>query len=161
MSARQRRTKTEKKPELAKVPRAKPARPTGKTPEAMVTSRHGTGVVTRLGKGFSMGELAGAGLANHQASDWGLRLDFRRRSVIDSNVASLKNWGAVPGAPARIESRVKEAEEEIEKVGREVKEEAVKVEKEAKKVERKVKEEAVRAEKAVRRKAKPKKKTKS
>jgi ribosomal protein L13E len=163
-----RKVKEEKKQEPAKTPKAKPARPTGKAPEAMVTSRHGTGFVTRLGKGFSSGELAGAGLSPKLASDWGARLDLRRRSVVDSNVASLKSWGTHPGTAKRTESRVKEVEEEIEKVGREVKKEAVKVEKEAvkvgkeaEKVEREVKEEAVKAEKAVRRKPKPKPKKKA
>jgi hypothetical protein len=127
----------------------------------MVTSRHGTGVVRRLGRGFSMGELTEAGLTRRLAGDWGVSLDLRRRSVIGSNVSALKGWGARPGASKRVESRAKEVEKEIEKVGREVKKEAVKVEKEAEKVEREVKREAVKAEKAVRRKARPKKKTKS
>ena len=170
MSSRQKRGKAEKKAEPAKTPKAKPSRPvkpTGKAPEAVVTGRHGIGFVTRLGRGFSMGELAGAGLSPKLASDWGVRTDVRRRSVIDGNVASLKGWYTHPGAAKRIESRAKEVEEEIEKVGREVKKEAVKVEKEvekeAEKVEEEVKEEAVKAEKAVRRKAKakPKKKKES
>jgi len=161
LSSRQKKATTEKKPESAPVPKARPARPVGKAPEAMVTSRHGTGVVRRLGRGFSMGELAGAGLSPNLASDWGVSLDLRRRSVIESNVSSLKNWGGHPSAARRIESKAKEVEEEIEKVGREVKKEAVRVEKEAEKVEREVKKEAVKAEKAVRRKAKPKKKAES
>lgn len=156
-----RKVKGEKKPEPARTPKAKPSRPAGKAPEAMVTSRHGTGVITRLGRGFSMGELVGAGLSPKLASDWGARLDLRRRSVIDSNVASLKSWGAHPSTAKSVESRAKEVEEEIEKVGREVKKEAVRVEKGAEKVEREVKEEAVKAEKAVRRKAKRKPKKKA
>jgi len=158
LSSRQEKAKGETKQEPAKTP--KPLKPTGKAPEAMVTSRHGTGVVTRLGRGFSMGELAGAELTGNLASNWGVKLDLRRRSVIDSNVQSLKSWSSHPSAARKIESRVKEVEEEIEKVGREVKKEAVKVEKEAEKVERQVKKEVVKAEKAARRKAKPKKKTK-
>jgi len=158
LSSRQKKAKVEKKQESARFPNGGPAKPAGKAPEAMVTSRHGTGVVRRRGKGFSMGELAGAGLPPNLASDWGVSLDLRRRSVIESNVSSLKNWGTHPGAARRIESRAKEVEEEIEKVGREVKKEAVKVEKKAEKVQREVKKEAAKAEKTVRRRAKPKKK---
>jgi ribosomal protein L13E len=161
LSSRQKKAKVEKKAEPMKVAKAKPVKPTGRAPEAMITSRHGTGSVTRLGRGFSMGELAGAGLLRNLASDWGLRLDLRRRSVVEGNVASLRSWNSHPGAEKRMERVAKEVEEEIEKVGREVKKEAIKVEKEAKKVEREVKEEAVKAEKAVRRKSKPKKKAKS
>ena len=161
MSSRTKKTKGEKKSETTKVAKAKPVKPSGKAPESMVTSRHGTGFVTRQGKGFSMGELAGAGLSPRLASNWGLKLDPRRRSVIESNVTSLKSWTFHPGAAKGIEGAAREVEEEIEKVGREVKKEAIKVEKEAEKVEREVKKEAVKAEKAVRRKPKPKKKAAS
>ena len=161
MSSRQRKVKGEKKDRPAKTPEPKHVKPSGRAPDAMVTTRHGTGVVTRLGRGFSLGELAGAGLSPNLAAKWGVMLDPRRRSVIDTNVASLKSWGAQPSATRRVERRVKEVEEEIEKAGKELKKEAVKLEKEAGKVEREVKEEAVKAEKSVRRKAKPKRKAKS
>jgi len=105
-----------------------------------------------------MGELAGAGLAPNLASNWGVRLDPRRRSVIDSNVAALKSWSLHPGAAKRIEGRAKEVEEEVEKVGREVKKEAAKVKKEAAKAEHEVKGEVAKVEKAAKRKARPKKK---
>jgi len=158
LSSRRKNAKGEKKPEPAKAEKAKPVKPLGKAPEAMITSRHGTGFVTRQGRGFSMGELSGAGLSRNIASNWGLRLDLRRRSVVESNVSSLRSWSSHPGAARRKEGVAREVEEEIEKVGREVKKEAIKVEKEAVKVEREVKEEAVKAEKAVRRKSKPRKK---
>jgi len=161
LSSRQKKAKGRKKPEPKKEVKAKPVRPTAKAPQAMVTSRHGTGFVTRLGRGFSMGELAGAGLSANLASNWGLRLDLRRRSVVDSNVGSLKNWSTHPGAARKTEGVVREVEEEIEKVGKEIKKEAVKVEKKAEKVEREVKEEAVKAEKTVSRKSRPKKKAES
>jgi len=141
-----------------KADKATPIKPSSKAPEPVVTSRHGTGFVTRQGKGFSIKEVAGAGLSPQLVSKWGLRLDHRRRSVVESNVASLKSWISHPTAAKRTEGVAKEVEEEIEKVGREVKKEAIKVEKEAQKVEREVKKEAVKAEKAVRRKPKPKKK---
>jgi len=166
LSSRAKKAKENKKTEP--VTRVKPVRPAGKPPEAMVTSRHGTELVTRQGRGYSMGELSGAGLSRKLASNWGLRLDPKRRSVVDGNVLSLKSWNSLPGATKKTEGVAKEIEEEIEKVGRGVKKEAirvekeaVRVEKEAKKVEHEVREEAVRAEKAVRRKPKPKKKKKS
>jgi len=108
-----------------------------------------------------MGELSSAGLSRNLAFSWGLRLDLRRRSIVDANVTSLKSWSAHPRGAKRAEGVAKEIEEEIGKVGKEVKKEAVKVEKEAEKVEREVKEEAVKAGKAVRRKPKPTKKTES
>jgi ribosomal protein L13E len=161
LSSRPRKAKEGKKAGQTKAKEEKPAKPSGKAPEAMVTSRHGTGLVSRLGRGFSMGELTGAGLSRSLATNWGLRLDLRRRSVVESNVASLRSWGSRPGATRRIEGTAVEVEEEIKKVGRAAKKEAIKLEKEAEKVEREVKEEAVKAEKAVRRKSKPKKKAKS
>ena len=157
MSSRQKKAKGEKKQE-AKTPEAKPLRPTGKAPDAMVTTSHGTGVVTRMAKGFSMGELAAAGLSPNLASAWGVKLDLRRRSMVDTNIASLKSWGAHPSSAKKTESRTKEVEDKIEKVGREVEKVAAKVEKKAEKVKGEIKEEAVKAKKAVRRKAKPKKK---
>jgi len=131
----------------------------------MVTSRHGTGVVTRHGRGFSIGELEGAGLTPGLALKWGVMIDTRRRSVIEANVSSLKGWGVHPSTTKKIEGRAKQIEKEIEKVEREVKKgavkverEAAKVEKETAKVEREVKEEAAKAGKAVKRRARPKKK---
>ena len=161
MSSKQKKTKVEKKPEAAKAPKVTAVRPTGKTPEAMVSSRHGTGMVNRLGRGFSTGELSGAGLSPRLATNWGVSLDVRRRSVIQGNVDALRTWGGHATRNARVEGRVKEVEEELEKVGREVKKEAAKVEKEVVKVEKEVKEEAEKAEKAVKRRvAKPKAKAK-
>ena len=139
-----------------------PVRPTGKVPEAVVESRHGIGMVTRPGRGFSLGELTGAGLASRTAAGWGARVDVRRRSVLEGNVALLKGWG---GHPAKApQGRVKRAEEEVKKVEAAVKREVVEIEDEVVKAEKEVKKEAVKAEKAVKAKAgkakaKPKKKT--
>ena len=105
-----------------------------------------------------MGELAGAGLSQQLSAKWGLKIDQRRRSVIDANVSALKVWRGHPSAARRVETRMKEVEEEIEKAGREVKKEAVKAEKGAVKVEHAVKEDVKKVEKAAKRKAKPKKK---
>jgi len=157
LSSKQKKGKVEKKEDAPKAPKAKFVRPSGAAPEAKVTSRHGVGEISRLGRGFSMGELAGASLSPRLASDWGVRLDVRRRSVIQGNVDALRGWGGHANRTARAEGRVKEFEEDLEKVGREMKKEAVKVEKEVVKVEKEVKGEAAKAEKAVkRRSAKPK-----
>jgi ribosomal protein L13E len=158
---------TKKKPAAkeVKVKAEAPKRPTGKVPEAFISSRHGTGTVTREARGFSLGELSGAGVPARLASKWGARIDYRRRSVLDSNVVSLRSWGGHLVPAKKHEGRVKRAEEELEKVEKEVEEEVergvAEVEKEAIKVEREVKKEAVKAEKAVRAKvAKPKAKAK-
>jgi len=167
-------SKQTKKPGVkaeAKKPEG-PRRPAAKAPEAVVSTRHGTAMVTRLGRGFSLGELSGAGLAPRLASDWGARIDYRRRSVLESNVALLRGWGGHLASPKKHEGRVKKVEEELEKAGKEVEEEvvkgvtkvekeAVKVEKEVKKAGKEVKEETAKAEKAVKAKVpKPKAKAK-
>jgi hypothetical protein len=126
----------------------------------MVVARHGTGSVTRQGRGFSAGELLGAGLDRMLASGWGLRVDTRRRSVLESNVESLKHWGSRTAREKRGEGRVKRAEEQLVTIERGVKREAVVVEKKIAKAEKGVKKEAVKAEKAVRKKARPKAKPK-
>jgi ribosomal protein L13E len=165
LSSRPKKAKGKEKAEPTKAAKAKPVKPTGKPPEATITSRHGAGFVVRLGRGFSMGELAGAGLSRDLASDWGLRLDLRRRSIVESNVASLRSWSSHPGTTKRTEGVAEEVKEEVEKVGREVKTEATKIEKEAvkeaEKVKSEVKKEAVKAKKVARRKSKPKKQAES
>jgi len=174
-------------PKQTKKPKAKaeakaepegPRRPSVKAPEAVVSSRHGTVMIMRLGRGFSIGELSGAGLAPRLASNWGARIDYRRRSVLEPNVASLKSWGGHLLTTKKREGRVKRVEEELVKAEKEVVKEAekgvaevekemVKAEKEVAKAEKGVKKEAAKAEKAVkakvpkrRAKAKPKPKKK-
>jgi large subunit ribosomal protein L13e len=154
--------KRKRKVDRDTTPKAKELwpRPAGKAPQAMVSARHGTGVVIREGRGFSVGELSDAGLSPQLASRWGLKLDYRRRTVIRGNVDSLRSWGSHATLGKKGQRRTKKVEEELEKVGREVEREAVKAEKEIVKAEKEVREEVVKAEKAVRRrtrKAKPKK----
>ncbi len=157
-----------KKPEAVltrtKAPKEARSHPVGKPPEAMVVARHETGVVTRQGRGFSMGELAEVGLAPRLASRWGLRLDFRRRSVLQGNVTLLKQWGVPAAAEKKAEGRVKKVEEELAKVEKEVEKEvkkgAAEVEKEAAKAEKELKKEALKAGKAVKAKERPKAKAK-
>jgi len=148
----------------AEVAKQTQVRPTGKPPEAVVVARHETGVVTREGRGFSMGELAEVGLAPRLASGWGLRLDVRRRSVLQGNVTSLRQWGALAKPGKKAEGRVKKVEEELVKVEREVEREvgkgAAEVEKGVAKAEKEMKKKAVKAEKAVKARARPKAKAK-
>jgi large subunit ribosomal protein L13e len=146
LSTRQKKAKAKPAPK-AKAARERPKRPAGKAPEAMVSSRNGTDMIVRLGKGFSMGELDSAGLPPRLASKWGLRLDSRRRSVLQGNVDSLKGWGSHAGLEKRAVGAAVKIEEELEKVEEEVKEEVVKAEKEVKKEAVKVEKEAVKVEK--------------
>jgi ribosomal protein L13E len=151
------------RPVLKKAAREAPEHPTGKVPEAMVLARHGTEMVTRSGRGFSPEEISKVGIDPRLASKWGVRIDARRRSVLEGNVAMLKRWGGHLAQSKKTEGRVKKVEEELEKVEEEVEKEAAKVEREVVKVEKEVKKEAARAEKAVKAKverprAKPKKK---
>jgi ribosomal protein L13E len=157
LSSKPKKPKAEKKAAGPKKKTA-PVRPKGRTPEATVVSRHGTGIIIRLGRGFSNGELTSAGLEPRLASRWGLVLDPRRRSVIQGNVDSLSAWRSHGVSKTRGAGRVQKAEEEVEKIGREVEKEALKVERGVVKVAKEVKEEAVKEERAVRRRAaKPKK----
>ena len=136
-------------------PRASPGKPSGRAPLATVETRHGTEMITRPGRGFSLGELSGGGLTPNLAARWGLRIDVRRRSVLDGNVSSLKAWHAT-GAVAKVEREAKEAEEALEKVGKEIKKEVVAVEKEAVKAEKVIKKEAKKAGKAIKEKTEKK-----
>ncbi|MDE1858439.1 MAG: ribosomal protein L13e [Thaumarchaeota archaeon] len=153
-----REMKKVEKPVKGRATRASLGRPRGRAPEAMVMSRHETEMVSRRGKGFSLGELAGAGVAPRLAAKWGASIDPRRRSVIEANVGSLKEWRshAVPEAvkePKAVEAKVEEGVKKVEK-------EAVAVGKEAARV---VKKEAKKAEVAAKGKAekKPRPKKKS
>ena len=142
-------------------PRAAGMKPTGRAPIAKVISRHGIGMISRQGRGFSLGELSGAGLTPGPAARWGIRVDSRRRSVIQGNISTLRGWSSRPGTAAKVEAKAKKVEEELEKVGEEMEKEAAKVEKEAVKAERSVKKEAKKVGKAVKEKMeKPKPRSK-
>ncbi len=164
MSSKQKKSE---KGKTAEAPATEaPSRPSGKAPEAVVSARHKTEMVTRPGRGFSLGELSSAGLAPNLASKWGIRVDVRRRSVLHGNVSALRGWGSQPPRLKKPEGRVKKVEEELVKVEKEVEKEAEELKEEVVKVEKATKKQAARAEKAVKakvekQKAKPKKKTKS
>jgi len=61
-------------------------------PWPMVHSRHGLELHERRARGYSMGELASAGITYLAASRATLPLDIRRRSVLGDNVSKLKGW---------------------------------------------------------------------
>ncbi|MDG6929537.1 MAG: hypothetical protein JRN29_05820 [Nitrososphaerota archaeon] len=115
--------KIEKADEAPKHQKVKEPSPAGKAPTAAVYSRHGSLMISREGRGFSVGEISGAGLAPGRVSEWGARVDYRRRSVIDSNVSALRSWSpsraaekAEPEkAAAKIEHAGAAAVEEAEK----------------------------------------------
>jgi ribosomal protein L13E len=132
---------------------AAPARPTGRVPEATVVARHGTGMVTRAGKGFSLGELAEAKIVPRMASRWGARLDGRRRSVIQANVTSLKTWGSHVVKVERPAEPIKKVEEEVVKVEKKIKKGPAGAKKEIVKVQAKARKETAKAEKKVKKKA--------
>ena len=116
-------------------------------------ARHGTGIVTRPGKGFSLGELAEANIVPRMAWKWGARLDGRRRSVIQTNVTSLKDWGSHAVKAERPSSEVKKLEEEVVKVERKVKKSAAEVKKEIVRIEAKAKKGKTKAVGKVKKKA--------
>ena len=89
--------------EKAAAPKEVRGRPVRSPPEAMVTARHGSGMVERHAKGFSRREVQGAGLSPRLVAKWGVKLDARRRSALEGNVAMLRQWGGKgePKAPGR------------------------------------------------------------
>jgi ribosomal protein L13E len=160
LSSKPAKSKSKKRETETSVNEA-PKRPSGKAPEAMVSSRRGVEMVTRLGRGFSYGELSGAGLSPRLASQWGARVDSRRRSVLDDNVGALRKWGGHLASAKKPEGRIKKVEEELVKAEKEVEKGAAEVKEEAVKVEKVVKKEAAKAEKVVKARGKPRKKAKA
>ena len=130
------------------------ARPTGRPPMAMVVARHGQGTVTRSGKGFSMGELAEANIVPRMAWKWGAKLDGRRRSIVQANVASLKDWASHAVKAERPAALVRKVEEEVVKVEKKVKKSSAEVRKEVVKIEAKAKKETTKAAAKVKKKTK-------
>lgn len=141
------------KKEVKKTPK-KPTmtRPSGRVPEAMVMSRHGTGMISRQGRGFSLAELSGAGIPSRTAAIWGAMIDPRRRSALEGNVSALKAWGAHAGPAVTVGRDAKEVEERVEEVAHEIKVDAEVMEKEAARAERAAKKEVRKAERAVKEK---------
>ncbi|MDG6985753.1 MAG: ribosomal protein L13e [Nitrososphaerota archaeon] len=146
----------------AKTPKAAHPKPVGKAPVAMVSTRHGTGMITRPGRGFSLSELSKAGITARNASEWGAKVDQKRRSAVEGNVGALKAWSAHVGTGAAARKEAKEIEAQVEDVAHELKVDAEEIEQEAVKVAKAAKKEAKKAEGAVKSKAdKPRKKKES
>ena len=94
-------TKAKPKAEQAAPARVEAPKPKGPPPHAVVSSRHEGAMMEREARGFSSGELGGAGFNVHEASKLGLALDVRRRTILEKNVEALKSWFTPPRpAPA-------------------------------------------------------------
>jgi len=109
LSSKAKKGKAEaKKPtkEAIKAEREYP-KPVGRFPQASVMSRHGDGMIARLGRGFSAGELSAAGFPIRLAARWGVPIDVRRRSLLEANVQSLKKWYSPAAKETREPPRAK------------------------------------------------------
>ncbi len=152
MSAPSRKkTSGKKEAESKGVVKEKDSKPTGAPPAAIVEARHDGRMMQRQARGYSLGEVAQAGLNFGRARRWGLLVDDRRRSTLKGNVASLKKWypqtkktteerveGEVRKIERAVEREVRKAEKEMGKAGREIEKGARKAGKEAEKVEKEV-----------------------
>ena len=103
--------KTEKQAKAKKTA----ARPTGRTPQAMVVSRHGPDLVSRGGRGFSYGEMSGAALPVRLADLWRVPMDVKRRSVLEPNIRSLRAWYSPPARDVSSIKVVKDQEKSARK----------------------------------------------
>ncbi|MGD0318611.1 MAG: hypothetical protein ABSB56_02800 [Nitrososphaerales archaeon] len=153
MSAPSRKKKVsgKKEAESKRIVKEKASKPTGAPPTAIVEVRHSGRMMQRQARGYSLGEVAQAGLNFGLVRRWGLLVDDRRRSTLEDNVASLKKWspqtkktteerveGEVRKIEMAVEKEVRKAGKEIEKAGKEVEKEAKKAGKGVEKVEKKV-----------------------
>ena len=129
-------------------------RPRAVPPLAHVRARHEGEMITRAGRGFSLGELTASRLPFGAARQWGLQLDLRRRTVLEENVQAIKAWEAGPKREKVGEA--KKVEGELTKVKKEVKKEAAKAKKEAKKVEEETAEAVEKAEAPLKKRARKK-----
>lgn len=129
---KKKRVSEKKEVESKRVVKEKASRPTGAAPSATVEVRHGGRVMQRQARGYSLGEVAEAGLNFELTRRWGLLVDDRRRSALEDNVASLKKWSpqTKKTREARVEGEVKKIEKAVEKEVRKAKKEVEKVEKE-------------------------------
>ena len=120
-------------------------KPAASPPVAMVLSRHGSGMHSRVARGFSLGEVSAVGMSTGDARGWGLLVDERRRTVLDGNVSAIKEWSSK--AQKAEPKKVAKLEKEVEKVEAEVKKEVKEVEEEVVRAEKKVRKKAGRAAK--------------
>ena len=142
--SKKKRVSGKKEAESKRVVKEKASKPTGSPPTATVEVRHSGRTMQRQARGYSLGEVARAGLNFGLARRWGLLVDDRRRSTLKGNVASLKKWS--PQTKKTAEERV---EGEVRKIEKAVEKEVHKAEKEVEKVEKKAKKEVEKVEKEV------------
>lgn len=83
------RKTTPRKKSAAEVAKAQPTT-TATAPQATVHTRK-LGE-TRLGRGFSVQELRAAGITLLEARKRGLKLDFKRLTAHEENIAALRAW---------------------------------------------------------------------
>lgn len=57
-----------------------------------IIKKRGTATYLRVGRGFSIGEINQAGLTIELAKQFNIPIDFRRRSVHQTNVENLKKF---------------------------------------------------------------------
>jgi ribosomal protein L13E len=149
--SRKKKVSGKKEAESKRIVKEKASKPTGAPPTAIVEVRHSGRMMQRQARGYSLGEVAQAGLNFGLVRRWGLLVDDRRRSTLEDNVASLKKWspqtkktteerveGEVRKIEMAVEKEVRKAGKEIEKAGKEVEKEAKKAGKGVEKVEKKV-----------------------
>lgn len=129
-----------KEAESKRVVKEQAPKPTGAPPSAIVDVRHGGRMMRRHARGYSLGEVTQAGLNFGLARRWGLLVDDRRRSTLESNVASLKKWSprTKKTTEERVEGEAQKIERAVEKEVRKAEKEVVKVEKKVEKVEKEV-----------------------
>ncbi len=139
-ASKKKRISGKKEVESKRVVKEKASKPTGAPPSAIVEVRHGGRTMQRQARGYSLGEVAQAGLDFGLARRWGLLVDDRRRSALEGNVASLKKWSpqTKKTREERVEGEVRKIERAVEKEVRKAEEEVERVEKKVEKVEKEV-----------------------
>ena len=72
----------------------------GEHPLPTVESRHKFSMESRQGRGFSFGEIQSAGIPRVDVAKHRIPLDIRRRTTLDQNVQSLRNWFGQAARPS-------------------------------------------------------------
>ena len=80
--------------------------------KAIITKQNGK---QSIGRGFSLTELAKAGLTKQDAKKIGIPLDVKRKSAHDENIATLKAHAEKAKAEAKPKAPVKPKTETAEK----------------------------------------------
>ncbi len=114
-AARKKAPKEEKAEPAAEVTAAR-ADP-GPAPTPVVLARHDREMKERDARGYSLGELESAGVGVLFARRNDVRVDSKRRSVLERNVSSLRGW-YVPEPKTRKAEEAREEKEKKKKVSR-------------------------------------------